>query len=168
MTSTWDSFPPLPPESTSEPSAIASTALGTIPSAPNTPLFSPIPFLHTDARRSRSRSPPPSPLALNSVDPAGGVPVLGLESSGLGLVDEMDDPRPGHMSDHPTALSSVTSVGEGSSVKSLEDRFVKSSEEKAGSGAAEDSGEPEAKRQKHDEVEDMVLDEREGDKENKS
>lgn len=118
VTSTWDSFPPLPPESTSEPSAIASTALGTIPSAPNTPLFSPIPFLHTDARRSKSRSPPPSPLALNSVDPAGGVPVLGLESTGLGLVDEMDDPRPGHMSDHPTALSSVTSVGEGSSVKS--------------------------------------------------
>lgn len=96
------------------------------------------------------------------------MPVLGLESSGLGLVDEMDDPRPGHMSDHPTALSSVTSVGEGSSVKSLEDRFVKSSEEKAGSGSAEESEEPEAKRQKHDEVEDMVLDEREGDKENKS
>lgn len=102
------------------------------------------------------------------MDPAGGVPVLGLESTGLGLVDEMDDPRPGHMSDHPTALSSVTSVGEGSSVKSLEDRFVKSSEEKAGSGSAEGTGEPETKRQKQDDVEDMVLDEREGDKENKS
>lgn len=26
------------------------------------------------------------------------------------MVDEMDDPRPGHLSDHPTALSAVTDL----------------------------------------------------------
>ncbi|KAF8755503.1 PPP4R2 [Rhizoctonia solani] len=38
----------------------------------------------------------------------------------LGLVDELDDPRPGHLSDHPTALSSVTQLPP----ESLGDRFV--------------------------------------------
>jgi len=47
----------------------------------------------------------------------------------LGLVDELDDPSPGHMSDHPTALTSVTSI-EGSPqprpfLGSLEQRFIK-------------------------------------------
>lgn len=46
----------------------------------------------------------------------------------LGLVDELDDPSPGHMSDQPTAISSVTSM-EGSHPRpflgSLEQRFVK-------------------------------------------
>ena len=28
----------------------------------------------------------------------------------IGLVDELDDPSPGHMSDHPTALTSTTST----------------------------------------------------------
>jgi serine/threonine-protein phosphatase 4 regulatory subunit 2 len=47
----------------------------------------------------------------------------------LGLVDELDDPSPGHMSDQPTAISSVTSM-EGSPrprpfLRSLEQRFVK-------------------------------------------
>jgi len=47
----------------------------------------------------------------------------------LGLVDELDDPNPGHMSDHPTALSSVTTIGDTQSkpfMPSLEQRFVKS------------------------------------------
>ena len=47
----------------------------------------------------------------------------------LGLVDELDDPSPGHMSDQPTAISSVTTM-EGSPhpqayIGSLEERFVK-------------------------------------------
>lgn len=74
-------------------------------SAPSTPLFSPIPFLHDDARRSKSRSPPPTPLTLNSA-------LDGdlQEVKAIGMVDELDDPSPGHLSDHPTALSSVTTV----------------------------------------------------------
>lgn len=162
VTSTWDSFPPLSPQAAG-PEAIASTAFGTgSSSVPSTPLFSPIPFLHGDARRSTSRSPPP--LALSAVTPGGGTPldttVLGMEHRGLGLVDELDDPGIGHMSDHPTALSSVTSVGRGSGAKSLDERFVRASENRVG---------PESKRQKpNEDVEDMLLDERDGDKENKS
>lgn len=102
----------------------------TQPSAPPTPLFSPIPFLHDDARRSKSRSPPPSPLALTATAIAEGHSDP-PEIRGLGLVDELDDPSPGHMSDHPTALTAVTTVSPGSNVArpflgSLEQRFVKS------------------------------------------
>ncbi len=54
----------------------------------------------------------------------------------IGLVDELDDPSPGHMSDHPTALSATTTTTPGGTEKaetkpifgSLEERFVKSSE----------------------------------------
>ncbi|KAF8061592.1 PPP4R2-domain-containing protein [Lyophyllum atratum] len=92
--------------------------------APSTPLFSPIPFLHDDARRSKSRSPPPSPLAL--ANPA----ITGAEPRALGLVDELDDPSPGHMSDHPTALTSVISTATRRPlIGSLDQRFVKSEEE---------------------------------------
>lgn len=92
--------------------------------AHTTPLFSPIPFLHEDARRSKSRSPPPSPLALGAIDPGGIVP----DQKALGMVDELDDPSPGHMSEHPTALSSVTTtttVGSRPFLGSLEQRFTK-------------------------------------------
>jgi serine/threonine-protein phosphatase 4 regulatory subunit 2 len=49
----------------------------------------------------------------------------------LGLVDEMDDPSPGHMSDHPTPLSSVTTMPDAAKssrpfLGSLDQRFVKS------------------------------------------
>lgn len=94
----------------------------TLQSAPSTPLFSPISFLHDDARRSKSRSPPPTPLTLNPTVPSG-------EVQTLGLVDELDDPSPGHMSNHPTALSSVTSMPDIDLSRPLfeilGDRFVK-------------------------------------------
>lgn len=119
---------------------------------PSTPLFSPISFLHNDVRRSRSRSPPPSPLALAS---SGGIlPVDPAEQKALGLVDELDDPSPGHMSEHPTALSSVTTAtlkGSRPFFGSLEQRFTKSKEDVA--AVQENDGDP------------MVVDEAE-DKEN--
>ncbi|KAG8762755.1 hypothetical protein FRC11_007818 [Ceratobasidium sp. 423] len=106
------------------------------------PLFTPIPFLHRPApnsnHRSLSRSPPPtSPRAPLPGDASGdanlaGVPILPEDSiPALGLVDELDDPRPGHLSDHPTALTSVTQLPS-ESATSLGDRFVS-----AGSTAAE-------------------------------
>ena len=59
---------------------------------------------------------PGSPSVLPRVDAS--------EPKGLGLVDELDDPSPGHLSDHPHALSATTTVT--SKPKgSLEERFVK-------------------------------------------
>jgi len=86
-----------------------------------------------------------------------------MEPRELGLVDELDDPNPGHLSDRPTALTSVTSLGGCSNVISLEDRFVRASDD-------EGEGQPEAKRQREedDHSTDSLLDERDGDKENKS
>ncbi|TFK42967.1 PPP4R2-domain-containing protein [Crucibulum laeve] len=133
VTSSWDSFPPL---SASELDSAGRSTLVLGPaqqSAPSTPLFSPIPFLHDDARRSKSRSPPPTPLSLASVGPANDGHPDAMETKALGLVDELDDPSPGHMSDHPTPLSSVTSLSSETSTPesrplfaSLEQRFVKS------------------------------------------
>ena len=140
---------------------IAATRAGLLPtSVPSTPLFSPISFLHDDARRSHSRSPPPSPLNLNGTDHSGSDP-LSIEPRELGLVDELDDPNPGHLSERPTALTSVTSIGGSSGAISLEDRFVRSSEH------VEDD--PDTRRQREDDnLTDPMLDERDGDKENKS
>lgn len=45
----------------------------------------------------------------------------------IGLVDELDDPSPGHMSDHPTAISSVTTIGSRPFLETLETRFVRGS-----------------------------------------
>lgn len=86
-----------------------------------------------------------------------------MEPRGLGLVDELDDPNPGHLSDRPTALTSVTSIGAGSNVISLEDRFVRASQD-------EGEGQPETKKQREedDRPTDSMMDERDGDKENKS
>ncbi|KIJ44088.1 hypothetical protein M422DRAFT_67715 [Sphaerobolus stellatus SS14] len=126
-----------------------------------TPVFSPIPFLHDDARRSRSPSPfelaaTRHPAAMNSESTR----VEAAPQKGIGLVDELDDPNPGHLADRPKALSAVTST-------SLSDRFVKSStpEEDSDVAMKESTG-----GQAEDaEVEEMVLDVRmdDDDKENK-
>lgn len=103
------------------------------------PLFTPIPFLHRAApnsnHRSLSRSPPPtSPRGPLPGDAAGDANLTGAAAAGmssgsegsvpaLGLVDELDDPRPGHLSDHPTALTSVTQLPEEPAAP-LGDRFV--------------------------------------------
>ncbi|KAF7304614.1 hypothetical protein MKEN_01175300 [Mycena kentingensis (nom. inval.)] len=121
VTSTHDSFPPLT-ESERDITIRTMQAIGAAPSIPTTPIFSPItPFTHTDARRSKSRSPPPpSPLILAAS--ATDAHPDAQETQTLGLVDELDDPGPGHMSEHPVALSAVT---EGGHVESLEARFVR-------------------------------------------
>jgi serine/threonine-protein phosphatase 4 regulatory subunit 2 len=63
-----------------------------------------------------------------------------LEQKALGLVDELDDPSPGHMSEHPTALSSVTTtstVGSRPFLGSLAERFTKGEED--GNAAPDDA-----------------------------
>jgi serine/threonine-protein phosphatase 4 regulatory subunit 2 len=110
VTSTTDAFPPLS-EAAKDPSLSIYSTVNYAPHTPSTPLFSPLPFLHRDARRSKSLSPPPSPLIL-----ASGTTI----TRALGLVDEMDDPGPGHLRDHPTTISSVTTAR-----SSLGQRFVR-------------------------------------------
>ena len=58
----------------------------------------------------------------------------------LGLVDELDDPSPGHMSDQPTAISSVTTMESSPHspfLGSLEERFVKAEDAMDTSGNGE-------------------------------
>lgn len=50
----------------------------------------------------------------------------------IGLVDELDDPSPGHMSDHPTAITSVTTFGSRPFLETLETRFVRGSKDQSG------------------------------------
>ena len=76
----------------------------------------------------------------------------------LGLVDELDDPSPGHLSDHPQALSSTTSVDSPKVVASLAERFVKSTEETQEASAARAEG--------SEKTEEMAVDDPE--KENKA
>ncbi|KAG8743000.1 hypothetical protein FRC12_015189 [Ceratobasidium sp. 428] len=116
------------------------------------PLFTPIPFLHRPApnsHRSLSRSPPLTTSPRGPV-PSGDASLTGAATSeesipALGLVDELDDPRPGHLSDHPTALTSVTQLPPVVADTSLGGRFVSSgtvqaeqpTQEGIGSGAPE-------------------------------
>jgi serine/threonine-protein phosphatase 4 regulatory subunit 2 len=158
VTSTWDAFPPAPAPTGELIAGVPVPVSGArTPSAngstPSTPLFSPIPFLHADARRSASRSPPPlalaparAPLSEPPLPPAAGGDGT-VAPRGLGLVDELDDPAPGHMSAAPTALSATTTLpdedagavpaaaGEGVKAEpedpaaSLADRFVSGGKE---------------------------------------
>ncbi|KAH8116870.1 hypothetical protein DFH11DRAFT_1136266 [Phellopilus nigrolimitatus] len=204
VTSTIDAFPLIPPE---DPRTAAHmfTPTGSLREA-TTPLFSPIPFLHEDARRSRSHSPPMSPLQLAAaaarplspgvdelrlgaaapgtvtsvaVETVTGTSEPAAEGPMIGLVDELDDPSPGHMSEHPTALSATTSTAAAEpadavtptapSVRapkpmfggSLEERFVKSS-----SSAGELVQAPGDLSAVGKDTEAMVVDEPDADKEN--
>ncbi|KAJ2917201.1 hypothetical protein MD484_g3177, partial [Candolleomyces efflorescens] len=208
VTSTFDSFP-QDASSSNAPSngrpAVPSTQplVFTSRSRPSTPLFSPIPFLHEDARiaRSRSRSisptrlddaasvreatqPPPSPppdsepgtpLLLSAELPskpdeksAGVVKQEDLEAPiGIGLVDELDDPSPGHMSEAPTPLTTIAAAEKNKGKPlfgSLQDRFVKSeseggTEEKATKKSKVDTSEENGEKAKAvDEDSEMVLD----------
>ena len=124
MTSTWDSFPnPVNGEAKANGNGPTITPLPTGPiSTPTTPVFSPIPFLHSDARaRSKSQSPPQTSLnGPNDAEPA------------FGRVDELDDPRPGHLSDGPTPISSTTTIA-----TTLRDRFVKGQDQEQSQGQGE-------------------------------
>ena len=139
VTSTWDAFPPLS-ETDSTYSAVGHPSISTSAvSAPNTPMFSPIPFLHEDARRSKSRSPPPSPLVLPATV-AGGITAAeeSADVKALGLVDELDDPSPGHLSDHIEPISSTTTVESKPLHGTLEERFVKAKEVESEVGSSAD------------------------------
>lgn len=131
VTSTWDAFPAELPQNGFP---IGTFSTGPSQSTPTTPVFSPIPFLHDDARRSKSTSPPPSPFALAGMDMGEGVESLEepMPQRAIGLVDELDDPSPGHMSDHPTAISSVTTIGSRPFLETLETRFVRGSGDQSG------------------------------------
>lgn len=127
----------------------------------NTPIFMPITFLHDDARRrSQSLSPPASPLRLhNALAISDSASAPAEEPRGLGLVDELDTPAPGHMASEPTPLTATTTPSSSEppspaiTEKSLDQRFVKSS------GGDEGSGKPEGEDGKNEdaEVENMVL-----------
>jgi serine/threonine-protein phosphatase 4 regulatory subunit 2 len=168
VTSTWDTFP-VSDTKNGRP-ATMSVAIGALPSssAPATPMFSPIPFLHDDARRSQSRSPPPSPLVLPAADAANIASIMppagsaNFDQKALGLVDELDDPNPGHLSDHPQPLSATTTITPtGARPLTLNERFVKSSEEPPDT---EQQQQPEASTSRG--ADDMVVDDPE--KENRA
>jgi len=80
----------------------------------------------------------------------------------LGLVDELDDPGPGHLSKRPTPLSAVTST----TVPTLSERFVSESQSKFVAGGDneskrrkdEQSSDPQTVQDEDKEVEAMVLD----------
>ena len=57
-----------------------------------------------------------------------------ISQRAIGLVDELDDPSPGHMSDHPTAITSVTTIGSRPFLETLETRFVRGSGDQSGGG----------------------------------
>lgn len=63
------------------------------------------------------------PDELRLGDVAAGVTDSGepiIDGPVIGLVDELDDPGPGHMSEHPTALTAVTSTAPEAAEKTQE------------------------------------------------
>ena len=94
--------------------------------------------LHDNARRSRS----PSPFNLAAIRNPTGSPGRPDPWSikpppfrqPLGLVDELADPKLGHLADHPTALTAVTSTGAMTAVP-LSERLVKSSSRESEDGS---------------------------------
>ncbi|PVF98913.1 hypothetical protein CPB86DRAFT_335420 [Serendipita vermifera] len=135
----------------------------------STPIFTPIAFLHDDARRrSQSRSPPASPLRLHNSLAMGDAPAD--EPKGLGLVDELDTPAPGHMASKPNPLTATTSSEPPTpntsleSLPSLSERFVKAEDtdgkdggNKGGGSGAEGTKGAEDGKNEDAEVENMVL-----------
>ena len=91
-------------------------------------------MLHDDARHSHS----PSPFNLAAIRHPASSPGCpdpwSIEPppfhQPLGLVDELADLKLGHLADHPTALTAVTSTGAATAVP-LSKRFVKSSSRKS-------------------------------------
>ena len=61
-------------------------------------------------------------LAVENPSLAPGPRTDATEGKAIGLVDELDDPSPGHLSAHPHALSATTTV---SDPPPLAERFVK-------------------------------------------
>ncbi|KAJ3523327.1 hypothetical protein NMY22_g11487 [Coprinellus aureogranulatus] len=181
VTSTHNSFPIEPTPSSdlpSNPNGNGHTTIAFVTrSTPSTPLFSPIAFLHEDARISRSRShslsptraeregthPPGSPtpepmtpLLLNADLPAKAANENAVKREeegpvGLGMVDELDDPKPGHTSETPKPLT--IAAGAKPFLGSLEDRFVKA--ETAEEGKQEESA---AKKPKLEASEETKMD----------
>ena len=174
VTSTADAFPSLPAGTAGDGMDILTSDAASLKLA-TTPIFSPIPFLHDDARsprsRSTSRSPPLSPLLLPPTSVSDVAGPATLEGRALGLVDELDDPGPGHMADHPTALTEVTTISGTVTSLPLSERFVKSSTGNLetrpagvlgeGLGPAPTVDQERRDREEDDEVEDMVLDDKE-------
>lgn len=63
----------------------------------------------------------------------------GAAPQAIGLVDELDDPSPGHLSEHPQPLSSTTEVPSKPLIGSLEERFTKGeSDTEAGAAGPEE------------------------------
>lgn len=161
VTSTWDQYPPVPPGEANGADDVDDTLASSAASLrlATTPIFSPIPFLHEDARarsRSRSRSPPISPLLLPHASASDAAGPATIEGHALGLVDELDDPGPAHMKDHPVALTEVTTLSGNVEPLPLSERFVRSDNlEDTPAGVVKS---PQTDREEDDEVEDMVLD----------
>lgn len=105
---------------------------------------------------------------MESTGPATALPRgEGSEPKGLGLVDELDDPSPGHLSEHPHALSATTTVGSKPLLGSLKERFVKSAAEESKTSESEERKvEPAAEAEGSKDSDDMVVDDPE--KENKA